>query len=193
MFVPCPVLSNVMSFSCYKIVLGWCSDEADCLTRSRTSLGSSSTWEQTLSYEGIMSDSCFVNPDFCNYNRVAMKYCDGNSFSSDRELVVNGTRLYMRGRRILDAVFRTLFKIGLAAAKNVLLTGCSAGGLATYLHADYGVILLLLSLYELLLFCVFFNIGKVFIIWNFIYLYFALMFNIYSWFSTAPGCKCNTI
>jgi len=32
-----------------------------------------------------MSSSCLVNPDFCNYNKVYLKYCDGNSFSGNRE------------------------------------------------------------------------------------------------------------
>ena len=49
--------------------------------------------------------------------------------------------LYFRGRRIIDETLRALasprLSYGLASAKSVLLTGCSAGGLATYLHADY--------------------------------------------------------
>ena len=32
-------------------------------------------------------------------------------------------------------LFSTLFKLGLSSASEVFLTGCSAGGLATYLHA----------------------------------------------------------
>lgn len=80
------------------------------------------------------------NPDFCNFNRVYMAYCDGNSFSGNRDeaVVVGGKPLYFRGRRILDAVLSYLMEnYNLGAAENVLLTGCSAGGLATYLHTDY--------------------------------------------------------
>jgi len=85
------------------------------------------------------------NPDFCNFNRVHMVYCDGNSFSgnADAPVVVKGMDgknkpLYFRGRRIIDAILATLVSDhGLAKADNVLLTGCSAGGLATYLHTDY--------------------------------------------------------
>lgn len=85
-----------------------------------------------------------MNPDFCNFNRVYMKYCDGNSFSGNRDepLKVTGLdgkpkNLFFRGRRILDAVLQTLLPMGLEQAVNVHLTGCSAGGLATYLHTDY--------------------------------------------------------
>lgn len=89
---------------------------------------------------GLISDDCTVNPDLCNFNRVWLVYCDGNSFSGNRDeaVVVNGDPLYFRGRRVMDAVFRTLFSTyNLGKAEQVLLTGCSAGGLSTYLHADY--------------------------------------------------------
>ena len=52
--------------------------------------------------------------------------------------MVQGKPLYFRGHRILKAVLSTLSaKYGLSAATEVLLTGCSAGGLSTYLHADF--------------------------------------------------------
>jgi len=64
---------------------GWCYDEVDCLGRSHGGLGSSKDWAPTSSIGGIMSDNCTVNPDFCNFNRVHMVYCDGNSFSGNRD------------------------------------------------------------------------------------------------------------
>jgi len=91
-----------------------------------------------------MSSDCTKNPDFCNFNRVHMVYCDGNSFSGNRDepLVVTGLDgkkkpLYFRGKRIIDATLQTLLTLGLDKADNVLLNGCSAGGLATFLHTDY--------------------------------------------------------
>ena len=69
-----------------------------------------------------------------------MLYCDGNSFSGNREdpVLVNGQKIFFRGKRIIDATLRTLQRDhGLGMAENVLLTGCSAGGLSTFLHADY--------------------------------------------------------
>eukprot|EP01064_Diplonema_japonicum_P028022 TRINITY_DN421_c1_g1_i4.p1 TRINITY_DN421_c1_g1~~TRINITY_DN421_c1_g1_i4.p1 ORF type:complete len:449 (+),score=126.40 TRINITY_DN421_c1_g1_i4:34-1380(+) len=118
---------------------GWCYDDMDCYGRSSTGLGSSTHWASTMGVGGIMSDNCAINPDFCNFNRVFLTYCDGNSFTGNRDepLVVKGKPLYFRGRRIIDAVLQTLIPMGLWNAENVLLTGCSAGGLATYLHTDY--------------------------------------------------------
>ena len=53
---------------------------------------------------------------------------------------------YFRGRRIIDAVFNDLkANLNFNAATELLLTGCSAGGLSTYLHADYVASLLPLS------------------------------------------------
>lgn len=83
-----------------------CYDKLDCWGRSNGNLGSSTKWAPTSSMGGIMSDNCKTNPDFCNFNRVHMVYCDGNSFSGNRDdpLVVKGTDgkdkpLYFRGRR----------------------------------------------------------------------------------------------
>lgn len=119
---------------------GWCYDEEDCYGRSQKNLGSSTNWPPTKGGGGLISEDCSVNPDFCNFNRVYMAYCDGNSFSGNRDEPVmhNGKPLYFRGRRIIDTVLSYLTENhNLGAAENVLLTGCSAGGLATYLHTDY--------------------------------------------------------
>lgn len=51
---------------------------------------------------------------------------------------ISGTIIYFRGRYILDAVINDLLgAMGLASASEIVLSGCSAGGLATYIHADY--------------------------------------------------------
>ena len=67
-------------------------------------------------------------------------YCDGAylSGSNSTPTVANGTRLHFRGRDILTAVLRELADVrGLRAATDVLLGGCSAGGIATFAHADW--------------------------------------------------------
>ena len=50
-----------------------------------------------------------------------MPYCDGNSFSGNRDdaVVVNGKPLYFRGRRVMDAVLESLLPLGLAEAEPV--------------------------------------------------------------------------
>ena len=52
-------------------------------------------------------------------------------------MVHNGVTLHFKGFPILNAVLNSLMAKGLNKADEVILTGCSAGGLATYLHADY--------------------------------------------------------
>ena len=124
---------------------GWCYDEVDCWSRSFTELGSSYAWSPTGSMGGMLSSDCDKNPDFCSFNRVWMVYCDGNSFSGNRDAPVlvkgldGGVKpLYFRGRRIIDETLKYLTaEFNLGSAKKVLLTGCSAGGLAVYLHTDY--------------------------------------------------------
>lgn len=66
---------------------GWCGDEADCLQRSKTALGSSINWPLTAEFHGFLSDDPAVNPDFYSWNMVFLMYCDGSSFSGKRLLV----------------------------------------------------------------------------------------------------------
>jgi hypothetical protein len=71
---------------------------------------------------------------------VIMNYCDGASFSGHvaQPITYRSQKLYFRGRNILDATINQLYSTaGFSNAQNVILSGCSAGGLATYLHADY--------------------------------------------------------
>ena len=98
---------------------------------------------------GLLSDDCTVSP-LCSYNVVWLAYVDGNSFSGMLEGPVNYTTpsgavapLWFRGRynidAVVDAVSRNVMNSTrlLKNAVNLVETGCSAGGLATYLHADY--------------------------------------------------------
>jgi len=56
----------------------------------------------------------------------------------DDEDSLSGTKLWYRGRNILDAVLDDLLaRRGLEQATDVVLSGCSAGGLAIYLNADH--------------------------------------------------------
>jgi len=48
-----------------------------------------------------------------------------------------GSTIYFRGLKVLQANLAALLHAGMNSASEVILTGCSAGGLATYLHTDY--------------------------------------------------------
>lgn len=125
---------------------GWCYSAVDCTQRSHKDLGSTKldapTMTQTGYSGGIFNADSSVNPEWAGANHVYMRYCDGASFSGDRNDVVNttGTPLYFRGFRILQAILDNLLDdktYGLSSATDVMLSGCSAGGLSVLLHADY--------------------------------------------------------
>uniref|UniRef100_A0ACD5WQC8 Uncharacterized protein n=1 Tax=Avena sativa TaxID=4498 RepID=A0ACD5WQC8_AVESA len=117
---------------------GWCSTLKDCSNRRMSMYGSSNFMKPMwFAGAGILDSDQLKNPDFYNWNKVFVRYCDGASFSGDAEgRAQDGSTLYFRGLRIYEAVIHELMEKGLANATQALLTGCSAGGLATLLHCD---------------------------------------------------------
>ncbi|PKI45133.1 hypothetical protein CRG98_034517 [Punica granatum] len=89
-----------------------------------------------IAFSGILSNSRNFNPDFYNWNRVKVRYCDGSSFTGDVEAVNHVTKLHFRGARIWLAVIEDLLAKGMKNAENAILSGCSAGGLTSILHCD---------------------------------------------------------
>ncbi|XP_047323471.1 pectin acetylesterase 12-like [Impatiens glandulifera] len=85
-------------------------------------------------FTGILSDKPEENPDFFNWNRVILRYCDGASFAGEGEDKAAG--LQFRGQRIWLAGMEELMSKGMQKANQALLSGCSAGGLASILHCD---------------------------------------------------------
>ncbi|KAK3006611.1 hypothetical protein RJ639_017247, partial [Escallonia herrerae] len=84
----------------------WCESVERCTYRAGKHVGSSK-YMTGLNFTGILNNKKKFNPDFYNWNRILVRYCDGSSFTGDVEEV-----------------------------DPALLTGCSAGGLATILHCD---------------------------------------------------------
>ncbi|CAM6107961.1 unnamed protein product [Calypogeia fissa] len=127
---------------------GWCPNPGNCLGRSYTSLGSSRQMSRHARLGGMLSRSPIANPDFYNWNRVLLKYCDGGSFNGDvsnpvevglhTNPLINGKApvVFFRGQRIWKALMEELMEIGMKDAEKAFLAGCSAGGLATVLHCD---------------------------------------------------------
>eukprot|EP00040_Diaphanoeca_grandis_P015374 m.78372 g.78372 ORF g.78372 m.78372 type:complete len:447 (-) comp25112_c0_seq1:147-1487(-) len=121
---------------------GWCYDEVDCLCRSQQntsrSLGSSTGLNLVghCSCANPLADGTF---DACNC--ADLPYLDGASFSGYRAeplSVPNSTeKIWMRGIKNIDGVLDYLFaNTALKDATELVITGESAGGLATFLHAD---------------------------------------------------------
>ncbi|KAJ4787733.1 Pectin acetylesterase [Rhynchospora pubera] len=112
---------------------GWCNDVKSCNGRKFSHLGSSKYFEHEIPFEGILSNKQDENPDFYNWNRVKVRYCDGGSFTGDG---YNKAGLYFRGQRIFEAAMEELMSKGMQYADQALLAGCSAGGLAVIHHCD---------------------------------------------------------
>lgn len=120
---------------------GWCYDLGGCVGRAKGALGSTKADKPTSSLNsGYTSLDPKQNPLMYNWNAVELRYCDGASLSGDKETptVVGNTTLHFRGRAILDAEIKSLlFDRGMHQATDVIVSGCSAGGLATFLHCDH--------------------------------------------------------
>ncbi|KAB2632059.1 notum-like protein [Pyrus ussuriensis x Pyrus communis] len=115
---------------------GWCNNITTCLVRKNNRLGSSKKMLKEIAFSGILNGRHMFNPDFYNWNRVKVRYCDGASFTGDVAAVNLATGLFFRGARIFRAVIEDLLAKGMGKAKNAMLSGCSAGGLASILHCD---------------------------------------------------------
>ncbi|KAH9670236.1 Pectin acetylesterase 10 [Citrus sinensis] len=113
---------------------GWCNNVRNCVYRKKTRRGSSWYMEKRIAFTGILSNKAQENPDFFNWNRVKLRYCDGASFTGDSENKAAG--LQFRGQRIWLAAMDDLMSKGMRHAHQALLSGCSAGGLASILHCD---------------------------------------------------------
>lgn len=65
---------------------GWCYDLQACYLRSKTGLGSSKGYPDTMRNSELplyLSDYSTVNPLMHNWNVVYVKYCDGASYAGD--------------------------------------------------------------------------------------------------------------
>ncbi|KAL3640360.1 hypothetical protein CASFOL_015328 [Castilleja foliolosa] len=89
---------------------GWCNNVTTCLGRKNTRLGSSKQMAKLLAFSGILNNKAQFNPAV--------------------------TKLHYRGARIFLAVIEDLLAKGMKNAENAILSGCSAGGLASILHCD---------------------------------------------------------
>ncbi|KAL3849453.1 hypothetical protein ACJIZ3_011335 [Penstemon smallii] len=115
---------------------GWCKSEDNCYSKVKIpapGIGNSYKKGNTTTFNGILGQSQTMNPNFYNWNRVFVRYCDGSSFSGDVEEII---QIHRRGARVFNAIMEDLLAKGMRNANNAILAGNSAGGLATILHCD---------------------------------------------------------
>lgn len=96
---------------------GWCNSIRKCVFSKKTRHGSSHYMEKQIPFEGILSNKAEENPDFYNWNRVKVRYCDGGSFSGDSQN--EAAQLYFRGQRIWSVVMEDLMSKGMRYANQV--------------------------------------------------------------------------
>jgi hypothetical protein len=129
---------------------GWCMSDEDCYGRSQGWLGSSKHWgpapatgtdpshNPSEGSYGLLNNET-GNPTQ-NWTAIFVEYCDGTSYTSERANPVKTAKgtIYYRGKRVLDALITDwLTNEGMSDATDVIMSGTSAGGLTTYLHAEY--------------------------------------------------------
>ncbi|XP_009794027.1 pectin acetylesterase 8-like [Nicotiana sylvestris] len=116
---------------------GWCDSASDCQDRATKEYGTSKNISKISYFMGVLSNDSELNPDFYDWNRVKIRYCDGSSYTGDIEEVDPATNLHFRGARIFKAIMEELlYHKGMIYAENAILSGTSAGGLGAILHCD---------------------------------------------------------
>ncbi|CAH9137237.1 unnamed protein product [Cuscuta epithymum] len=115
---------------------GWCKNISDCRTYIHRKGLDNDAVPIAFRDDTIFSNNSDKNPEFYNWNKVWVRYCDGSSFTGNSQKTKNGTTYYFRGARIFNAVIQELLGKGMDRAENALLLGSSAGGVATAIYCD---------------------------------------------------------
>lgn len=126
---------------------GWCGNSGgvaqtleSCYQRSKGALGSSSSYTPTISFsEGILSDN--QQNMFRNWTIIHLKYCDGTGHQGYKKDPIDykATKLYFRGHNATMGQLNSIdknYKL-FTDATDIVVTGQSAGGLATFLWTNY--------------------------------------------------------
>ena len=80
------------------------------------------------------------NPKFYNWNRIRVIYCDGANHQGYKEQPVEyqGIKMYFRGyKNVMGVIDFARKKLGFDAAREVIISGESAGAQATFQWANY--------------------------------------------------------
>jgi len=129
--------TNATKFSLNHQGGGWCQDLTECAQRAQSTLGSSKNWTVTVGMGDSFSRDPALNPLMYSWTFVYLPYCDGGSFSGNA-VSPSAPTLYFHGLNIRQAVVASLrASYGFDDTTDLVVGGCSAGGLAAYLHVDY--------------------------------------------------------
>jgi len=114
--------------------------DTNCFVREKSALGSSTYWAPTMTDDSnLLSSDPSVNPTFATFTKVFVPYCGGDVHVGTRTKPVSPAYpFYFSGHLIVTAVIAYLEgSYDLAGASQVLLSGSSAGGIGTFVNADF--------------------------------------------------------
>jgi hypothetical protein len=128
----------------------WCGDDGSpfiesCVKRSKSNLGSSSDFKYSKHYfisrvRKMFSSNSEYNPDFFNWNKVLLKYCDGSGHQGylNDPLKIEDNILYFRGfNNTMESIKYLQKHLDLLNANKIILSGSSAGGLSAFYWTNY--------------------------------------------------------
>lgn len=102
-------------------------------------MGSSLEWPETQNGGGYLSPNPLKNK-FAEWTKIMVPYCDGalHQGYAKEPLRYKDATLYFRGAKITRSLFEELNSLyGLFNSTKVILSGASAGGLATFIWSNY--------------------------------------------------------
>lgn len=104
-------------------------------------MGTSKVWADQ--YDATGAGFLETNPaksKFANWTKIVIMYCDGSFHQGNNKSPIQykDTQLYFRGAVNTRSHFKWADnKYGLGKAERIVISGSSAGGMATYLWVDY--------------------------------------------------------
>jgi hypothetical protein len=123
---------------------GVCSSAEHCEQRSKSLIGSSKNWAKDYTpKEEILQQDTNVNPDFANFNHIYVPYCSGDVWTGKHISATNPFNVsnsdwtgYFQGHLIIDKILEMISQQQ-QVVTDFILTGCSAGGLGTFINCDH--------------------------------------------------------
>lgn len=112
-----------------------------CYKRSKGRFGTSKVWPDT--YDNTGSGILEADPAhsrFANWTKIILMYCDGTFHQGNNKSPIQykDAQLYFRGAVNTRSHLKWADKkYNLSQAEKIIVSGSSAGGMATYLWVDY--------------------------------------------------------
>lgn len=112
-----------------------------CYRRSKGEFGTSKVWPDT--YDGTDGGLLAVDAAksrFANWTKIVIMYCDGSFHQGNNKSPIQykDSQLYFRGAVNTRSHIKWADnKYNLSQAERIIVSGSSAGGMATYLWVDY--------------------------------------------------------